>query len=372
MATGSVSVTNTFSNNTTADATEVNSNFTDLVNYINNRNDGTDEWQVVKVTGTVANPVVIAGNQSTTVVSIDNTATDGDPILGFKLSGTQTYSFGIDDGDSDIFKFGTTGLATNVAMQIPTGGAQVQFAAGTVGAPGIAFLGDTDSGLRLAAAGSVSLVVAGAAAFNYDADGLHSQSGYQVFGDTNSGASTPSFAFEGDGDTGIYNPAAGNIGWASQGVQVGQLDGNGAVRAGGVSSTAAAPTFTFLGDTDSGLFRVGANSVGLSIGGTSAVEIAGDEVQVRTGFRLQTIDAGTAGDPIIQRNADPNTGLFWQAADAIGFSAGGTEAVRIDASATATHTRLLVYDVDGTTLSRVTVGADDSGGAGFKVLRIPN
>jgi len=45
---------------------------------------------------------------------------------------------------------------------------------------------------------------------------------------------------------------------------------------------------------------------------------------------------------------------------------------QFDASTTATHTRFLIYDVDTGLLSRVTVGANDSGGAGFKVLRIPN
>ena len=39
---------------------------------------------------------------------------------------------------------------------------------------------------------------------------------------------------------------------------------------------------------------------------------------------------------------------------------------------TATETYLMVYVVDNATLERVTVGAADSGGAGFKVLRIPN
>lgn len=36
------------------------------------------------------------------------------------------------------------------------------------------------------------------------------------------------------------------------------------------------------------------------------------------------------------------------------------------------ETSLFLYDVDNATLERVTVGAADSGGAGFKVLRIPN
>lgn len=44
----------------------------------------------------------------------------------------------------------------------------------------------------------------------------------------------------------------------------------------------------------------------------------------------------------------------------------------VERNATATHTALLIWDVDNAALERVTVGAADSGGAGFKVLRIPN
>lgn len=45
---------------------------------------------------------------------------------------------------------------------------------------------------------------------------------------------------------------------------------------------------------------------------------------------------------------------------------------RFDDSVTAGDTRFLVYDVTRGTLSRVTVGAADSGGVGFKVLRVAN
>jgi hypothetical protein len=41
-------------------------------------------------------------------------------------------------------------------------------------------------------------------------------------------------------------------------------------------------------------------------------------------------------------------------------------------SVTAGDTRLLLWDVDSGALAKVSVGADDSGGTGFKVLRIPN
>jgi hypothetical protein len=48
------------------------------------------------------------------------------------------------------------------------------------------------------------------------------------------------------------------------------------------------------------------------------------------------------------------------------------EITRFDLDSTAGNTRFMIYDVDNGTLERVTVGAADSGGAGFKVLRIPN
>lgn len=51
---------------------------------------------------------------------------------------------------------------------------------------------------------------------------------------------------------------------------------------------------------------------------------------------------------------------------------GTTSALKVDDTTTAGNTRLLIYDVDNATLERVTVGAADSGGVGFKVLRIPN
>lgn len=46
--------------------------------------------------------------------------------------------------------------------------------------------------------------------------------------------------------------------------------------------------------------------------------------------------------------------------------------IRFDASVVAGDTRLLVYDVTKGAVSRVSVGAADSGGAGFKLLRVPN
>jgi len=60
---------------------------------------------------------------STTAITIDNTATDGDPILGFALSGTNTFTMGVDDGDSDKFKIGTSAIGTDTRLTITSSGA---------------------------------------------------------------------------------------------------------------------------------------------------------------------------------------------------------------------------------------------------------
>lgn len=148
-----LSVTNTFVAATTAVASQVNQNFSDIVDYINNRDDGTATWDNMNVTATVSNPVTIKSNQATTEVAIDNTATDGDPQITFKLSGSQAYVIGIDDSDLDIFKFATSGITTNVAMQIPSNGGSVQFGIGSAANPGVTFIGNagpiTGSGMYM-------------------------------------------------------------------------------------------------------------------------------------------------------------------------------------------------------------------------------
>lgn len=53
-------------------------------------------------------------------------------------------------------------------------------------------------------------------------------------------------------------------------------------------------------------------------------------------------------------------------------SSGEVDAAKFDDDTTAGNTRLLLYDVDNGQLERVSVGIADSGGVGFKLLRIPN
>ena len=58
----------------------------------------------VGINTTAAETLHVVDTTSEGGVLIDNTATDGNPILAFGLSGTKTFTMGVDDGDSDKFK----------------------------------------------------------------------------------------------------------------------------------------------------------------------------------------------------------------------------------------------------------------------------
>ena len=66
--------------------------------------------------------LTLGGAGSTTGLIVNNTATDGDPFLAFALSGTQKFTMGVDDGDSDKFKIGTTAIGTDTRLTIDSSG----------------------------------------------------------------------------------------------------------------------------------------------------------------------------------------------------------------------------------------------------------
>ena len=129
---------------------------------------------------------------------------------------------------------------------------------------------------------------------------------------------------------------------------------------------------------------------------TSASDLEGDPKLILSGSRIflgdntdavvdLTLLSSDAGNPaLIFNQSSAGTVAFIQYIDSSGvidfncdgrinfnaFNIGNTLA--LDNNATAQETRLLIWDVDNGNLNRVSVGAANSGGAGFKLLRIPN
>ena len=78
--------------------------------------------QDITLTHVADTSLTVGGAGGTTGMIINNTATDGDPFLAFSLSGTQTFTMGVDDGDSDKFKIGTTAIGTSTAFSMDSSG----------------------------------------------------------------------------------------------------------------------------------------------------------------------------------------------------------------------------------------------------------
>lgn len=71
-------------------------------------------------TSTPSSPLDIEADDA--AIDLNNTAADGDPALNFQLSGTTTFSIGIDDGDSDKLKIGTTAPDASTSVTIDGSG----------------------------------------------------------------------------------------------------------------------------------------------------------------------------------------------------------------------------------------------------------
>lgn len=128
------------------------------------------------------------------------------------------------------------------------------------------------------------------------------------------------------------------------------------------------PTYIRGAGTDPLIFSDGDGTNVLSYNTTTGWTMAG-----AMKFNHSIWHTSSDGKNRVYFGADGTTYIRGHGSEAIYLQDGdGTTNVKIDSSSTAGHTRFFVFDVDNNTLERVTVGAADSGGTGYKVLRIPN
>jgi hypothetical protein len=91
------------------------------------------------------------------------------------------------------------------------------------------------------------------------------------------------------------------------------------------AGTVSLPSITTTGDTNTGIFFPAADTIGFTEGGVEALRI-------NSNGQTATSIAGTASLPSFTRTGDENTGIFFPAADTIAFTEGGVESMRIDSA----------------------------------------
>lgn len=147
------------------------------------------------------------------------------------------------------------------------------------------------------------------------------------------------------------------------------------------TTVAADCPLQFTGDPNTGLRYISSDSFALESGGVDKITVGsafGTIIAFPIFGTFCIIDnTASLSGPSLQVNGDPNTGMGRiGGADTFGRVAGGVETDRgvADAATADTETNILVRrNVGGSfSLARVSMGAADSGGAGFKLLRVPN
>lgn len=200
---------------------------------------------------------------------------------------------------------------------------------GTVAAPAFSFASDPDTGLYRQGANAISIATSGAERIRFTADAVAILPQGPI-GLTAGLEATPSLVFTGDADTGMFAPAANQIGFSTSAVERFRLTaGAVSIQALGVlgvsDGTVSAPGFTFTSDSDTGIYRQGTNALSITTSGAERTRWSASDILNTVPLKIPN---GTAGAPSITPFGDAATGIYCAGANSISISAGSVERVR--------------------------------------------
>ena len=220
---------------------------------------------------------------------------------------------------------GTTQIMALV--NLAAGTRRLDLTAGTVTNPAISAglnSTDTNTGIYFPAADTIGFVEGGTEAMRIDSNGRINLLGGTIANPIlNAGLNST------DTDTGIYFPAANSLGFVTGAIEIVRLSGNTTSFSGGTVSLPAINAGLSASDTNTGIYFPSADTIGFVEGGVEAMRIDSNG-------RINLL-AGSAANPILNaglNTSDTNTGIYFPAADTIGFAEGGVEAMRIDSNGT--------------------------------------
>lgn len=113
--------------------------------------------------------------------------------------------------------------------------------------------------------------------------------------------------------------------------------------------------------SDTNIYRAGANTLKTDDSLVVVGNVDADEFQS---------SSGTAADPTFTFQSDPNTGMYRESDNVLGFAAQGLCMAQMAAPGSG-ESALLIRTPSGT-ITRVRIGPEDSAGTGFRSLRINN
>lgn len=208
--------------------------------------------------------------------------------------------------------------------------AQAVFSAGTIGAPGITFASDLDTGVASPAGNTMQFSVGAVGALGVNTSNITAS---LPFLEASGSVAAPAWSFVGDTDTGLYRIGNNNFALAVNGTKI--LD----VTASSISPTVpiaapaastGAPAYAFAADLTTGMWASGGQLI-LDAGGSDLFFLDGTACTIAKPIRGTD---GSAAAPQFSFSAAGNTdnGMYRIGTDVIGFSTAGVERVRVDSS----------------------------------------
>lgn len=182
------------------------------------------------------------------------------------------------DPNTGIYRIGADNLGITaggvLAAQFST--SAITTLNGTAALPSFSFISDPDTGIYRFGANALAIAVAGVANITFAAAGITAQVAFLAQDGT---VGAPGLAFSADPDTGIYRSSADNFNFSTGGTTRLQLSTSAlAFQSGTLAAfadgTVGAPGLTFNNDSDTGLYRIAANRIGLALGGINYVDIS--------------------------------------------------------------------------------------------------
>ena len=220
---------------------------------------------------------------------------------------------------------------------------------GTELLPGIAFSGDTNTGIYRTTADVLRISAAGSQVANFSSGGINPGAdgtlnlgvGGGAWGRifmASGSAAAPSYTFGTDADTGLYNSATNTITFVTGGSDRWRVSSAGDLTSVGGTvfnsdGTESLPSYAFGNDTNTGFYRSAADEISFSNGGvrTWRITSAGDIVALDDNRVLGS--DGSASAPSFSFINDSNTGIFRVTTDELGFTAGGVNTATVTNSA---------------------------------------
>ncbi len=192
-------------------------------------------------------------------------ASAGTPSLGYMWDrNTGVYSTGGDVvalscGGTQTASLSTSALEYTSPLTIPVG---------SVGAPAMNFAGDPDTGTYSPNPNEIAIGTAGAVRMTISDTSISIPDRILA---PDAGGSGSAFGFSESKTSGLYELAAGNIGWQTAGSERMNMSNSGSCSAKLPwildAGTVGAPSMSFTGDEDTGLYYIPTDTIGFAAGG---------------------------------------------------------------------------------------------------------